>query len=139
MKEIKIIVMVGLQGSGKSTFAGQIRYPHYYYSADVIRILHPDWDNEAVFKYLHNELKDLFCLIGREQADNNPIFIDNTNTTRKARRSLFMVLNEFEASGTGRLLGIKFSVDACVMTTPLGLCKLRIKRREESTGKHIPD
>ena len=147
---IEIALMVGLQGSGKTFYAQEclrVLKPTYYYSADKIRLEHPEWDNAPVFQELHAQLTDIFCKIMEGSVPNWMIVIDNTNATRKQRKQFFNFLLEFERKHYSEFRLprpfsneplFKFEVEANVMTTPYEECLSRIKSREITEHKHIP-
>lgn len=116
----KVIVMVGLQGSGKSTKAKELATKHFatILSSDEIRKENPDWDNQTVFNHIYKEMQKLI--------DNNKnVIIDATNITIKARKPIFQALRHCNAY-----------VVAYVMTTPYDTCIMRVKARNEDKNEH---
>ena len=85
----KLIIIVGLPGSGKSTYAKSIMDPEgriQYCSSDKVREdLYGDesiqGDSNKVFRVLHNNVKN-FLDRGYD------VIYDATNVTRKSRRTI---------------------------------------------------
>lgn len=122
-----IIMMVGLQGSGKSTRALEICAARnaanehtIILSSDHIRKLHPEWTNEQVFSNLYMTLEHYIKL-------GTSVIVDATNTTVKSRKKLFRFLEQRKLST---------EVVADVLTTPYEVCVERVKARNEASLEH---
>lgn len=117
--ETKLIVMCGLQCSGKSTKTKELAelYKAEILSSDYIRLQHPDWDNEKVFKNLYQLMNNLL-------KEDTSVIIDATNTTIKSRRQIFQ--------------NLKYNCDKMcyIMNTPYDICIERLKERNNSDYPH---
>lgn len=119
----KLIVMCGLQCSGKSTKAKELasKYEAEIISSDQLRLDHPDYDNQAIFKLLYSRVNNLLYI-------NKNIVIDATNTTIKMRKQIFNNVKQ-----------------ACykmcyIMNTPYEECLNRLNVRNNSFYPHkVPE
>lgn len=115
-----LIVMVGLQGSGKSTKAKEIAksLDAVVLSSDEIRKDNPSLDNNKVFVYLYDQMNKYL-------ADFKSVVIDATNITLKSRQAIFNSLR------------VKPDyVGAYVMNTDYLECCIRVKERNDKGVDH---
>lgn len=123
----EFIMMVGLSGSGKSTFASKYDIPNTYFetkriSSDEVRerICGDAKDqsrNNEVFEILHKEI------INALKSNYNVIF-DATNLTIKDRRSILQKIKNIPC------------IKRCIiMTTPIDICRKRNSIRD----RVVPD
>jgi len=110
----KIIMMVGLMGSGKSTIAKKLAEAESatLLSSDNIRSEFPGISNEATFKLLFERAK-------QELKNEKSIIIDATNTTMKSRRGALTLFRSFNAHKV-----------AFLVMTPYEECINRLVKRE---------
>lgn len=116
-----LTIMVGLQGSGKSTKAKEIseRDNAVVLSSDNIRKEHPDWKNNTVFEYLYKEMNNYL-------KDGKDVIIDATNTTIKSRAQVFYNLKTD-------------CIKKClIMNTPFDICKQRVIERNKKDEHFVP-
>ena len=125
MQTPKLIIMVGLPGSGKSTRAKELAQIErcVILSSDTIRkeISGCEQDqtkNDQVFKLLYQRMNDL---LSKEQS----VIIDATNTTMKARKR---ILSECK---------FPCSKEVQLVATPIEECISRDRFRERSVGKDV--
>lgn len=119
----KAILMVGLQGAGKSTKAQELakQYNATILSSDCIRAeFNNNISNDKVFTLLHKRAKAFL-------ADSQNIIIDATNTTRKSRAG---AINSLKSDGVDMV--------AYVMTTPYRICEQRLNQRNALGGRQVP-
>lgn len=115
-----LIVMVGLQGSGKSTKAKEIAksLDAVVLSSDEIRKTNPSWDNNKVFVYLYDQMNKYL-------SEFKSVVIDATNTTLKSRQAIFNSLRvkpDF--------------IGAYVMNTGYLTCVTRVAERNKKGVEH---
>lgn len=124
----KLICMCGLQGSGKSTKAKELKeqlekeylnQKTIILSSDQIRKEHPEiaQDNNKVFSKLYSDMN--YWL---RQGDN--VIIDATNITNKARNQIFHNLKE------------DCHKICYIMNTPYEECKFRLNKRNAEENSH---
>ena len=118
---VQIIVMVGIQGSGKSTKARELSEDinAVILSSDEIRKYNPSWDNNKVFEYLYKEMNNYV-------KDGKNIIIDATNTTLQSRKAIFNNL-KFRAD---------VQIYAWVMNTSYAECVSRVMARNKKENTH---
>ncbi len=117
----KAIILVGVPGSGKSTYAKKLEYMHF--SSDMIRLElfgtlrkhHSQKDDETVFNLLHDRVFSY---------DDSLIF-DATNISRALRTSLY---EKFKARG--------YTVEIHMVLEPLMFAKYQNEKR--SFEKVVP-
>lgn len=119
----KLMMMVGLSGSGKTQYAKELTNAQIF-SSDAIRVeLFGDESdqthNSAVFAELHKRIKDAL-------QSNQDVVYDATNLSRK-RRMEFL-------SGLGYKLQANVYKSCCIMAAPVDICVLRNMERE----RHVP-
>lgn len=115
-----LIVMVGIQGSGKSTRAKEIAksLDAVVLSSDEIRKDNPSLDNNKVFVYLYKQMNNYL------EQDKN-VIIDATNTTLKSRQAIFNNLKKRPEY-----------IHAYVMNTDFLECCVRVKERNDKGDDH---
>lgn len=115
----QLLVLVGLQGSGKSTFTNKedIKNNYIILSSDRYRKEHPEWTNESVFKNLYIDMNDYL-------SKGKDVVIDATNITNKSRRNL---LSNVKVNCFKKCL---------IFNTPYETCIERVKKRNEDTNSH---
>lgn len=123
----KLIMLVGLPGSGKSTYAKQYLADHIentvWCSSDRIRKeLYGDeniqGNPQTVFEHLHNK-------VGMYLHKGYDVIYDATNVTRKNRRT---VINKFNNIA---------DIEAHIVWAPYNECVARDKERVRSVGEDV--
>jgi len=113
MEYIDLIILIGLQASGKSTFA-QSRFADYVYvSKDAMR-------------NVRNKARRQEAMIRRAFEEGRSVVVDNTNPSVEVRAELVALGREFGA----RIIGYYFA-------SPLKDCLARNRQREGTTC--VPD
>lgn len=123
----KLIMMVGLPASGKSTYAKELASKlegHKVFSSDDYRAkllgdINDQSQNELIFDTLYN---DMIAYI----LNGGTAIFDATNVTRKSRRKCFERLRKVDC--------IK---EACIIPTFFNMCIDRDKNRERTVGKDV--
>lgn len=139
----KLIVMVGLQGSGKSTIAKEIAKNNKHIwestsgpnsnvgqdivtemdapiiSSDDIRKEQPDWDNDKVFNEVYDRINLYF------QRGAKCVIMDSTAITIKSRKQIFEK--------------VKFDCEkvAYIVNTPIEICRTRLLERNKKYEEYI--
>lgn len=110
----RLIVMIGLQASGKSTKARELSNSlnAVVLSSDEYRRIYLESNNQDIFKQLYKDANSYLSL-GRN------VVIDSTNTTLKMRRQLLQAIKE-DCYKT-----------AYIMNVPFEECVERLKKRNE--------
>ena len=118
----KLLILIGLQGSGKSTWADEYKkYDVKVVSSDKIREEH-NWqiDNASVFN-------EFYKRIDEHLANGYDVIADATNITIKSRRPFF------------ERIKTKCCKIGIVFNTPIEICKRRVERRnQEESQKIVP-
>ena len=118
-----VIVMIGLQGSGKSTKAQYLKDTIEnceIISSDGIRKeFNNNITNDKVFRIYYERARELL------KAGKN-IILDATNITIKSRKQIFE-----------QLKGIDCSIECYVMNTPINICAERLLERNANTESQI--
>lgn len=123
----RLIILVGLPGSGKSTYAKSIMDPEgqlQYCSSDKVREeLYGDQniqgDPNKVFRVLHNKVKN--------QLDRGyDVIYDATNVTRKNRRSIIQEVKKYCDE-----------IEAHIIWAPVDQCISRDRDRKRSVGEDV--
>ena len=123
----KLILLVGLPASGKSTFAKKlVNEDTILLSSDALRkeLLGDEKcqeNNDLVFHTLYSRAKKYLI-------DGKNVIIDSTNINMKDRRR---TLSNFQGMNIERI--------AIVMATPIQLCYLRDDNRERKVGRQVID
>lgn len=124
----KVHLMIGIQGSGKSTFANSLSKEKsiQIISTDRVRQAHPDWKEELIWPEVYKLTAD-----NLKQGDD--IIFDATNITVKVRtRFLTNVLEHFENASIDKLpfeyIGYLFKVDP-------KLCMKRVEKRNQNPNE----
>jgi protein phosphatase len=123
--ELSLVVLVGVTGSGKSTFARTHFRPTEVISSDFCRGLVADDENDqsatpAAFELLH-------YIAGKRLASGRLTVVDATNVQPEARRELVMLAREHDVLPV-----------AIVLDLPEKLCAERNKSRpDRDFGAHV--
>lgn len=121
----ELVIMIGLPGSGKTTFAKE-NYPnHTIISSDAMRKeLYGDENDQSHNNDLFNEIH---ARIRSELESEHDVVFDATNINRKRRITL---LREY-------LKNVEFKATACVMATSVDRCIRDDKKRERQVGEAV--
>lgn len=123
----KLIVMVGIQGSGKSTWAKKYQEENenvVIVSSDLIRKQEPTWDNEQVFRKFYIDMNTYLAI------PNTTVILDATNLTLKSRRKIFNNLKNKDF----------IEVEAILIATPIDICIKRVRERNKDNKSHyVPE
>ena len=123
--ELSLVVLVGVTGSGKSTFARAHFKPTEVISSDFCRGLVADDENDqsatpAAFELLHH-------IVGRRLAGGRLTVVDATNVQPEARRTLVALAREHDVLPV-----------AIVLDLPERLCAERnAGRTDRDFGPHV--
>jgi protein phosphatase len=123
--ELSLVVLVGISGSGKSTFARAHFKPTEVISSDFCRGLVADDENDqsatkAAFELLH-------YIVGKRLAGGRLTVVDATNVQPEARRTLVALAREHDVLPV-----------AIVLDLPEKLCAERNAGREDRDfGPHV--
>ena len=115
----KLVVMCGLQGSGKSTIAEELslKYNMIVLSSDKLRKEFPDCENDWIFRRLYSQAN-----IALKQGLN--VIIDATNITIKYRKQIFLNIKE------------PCKKICYIVNTPYEICVERVENRNEDVNSH---
>ena len=131
----QIILLVGLPGSGKSTFVNNYRLKKHAFVASTDNIIEEyakahGMDYNEAFKKLDfkKDVESKMKIQIRQAANKGEnIIIDQTNMTDKSRQSkMSMVPKHYERY-------------AIVLWPPIEVVRERLLKREKETGKSIPE
>lgn len=121
----KVHLMIGIQGSGKSTFSNQLSEKEniMIVSTDRVRQANPGWSEDKIWP-------EVYRLCADNIKNNQDVIFDATNITPKVReRFLTNVLAHFEQNSIDNLpfelIGYFFDVDPTI-------CMNRVKIRNEN-------
>lgn len=120
-----VTVMVGLQGSGKSTIAKQIQEKKgqencVIVSSDAIRKEYNNQiTNDKVFKLYYARAKNLL-------QSGIDVVLDATNITMKSRRQIFEYLK-----------GVECRKECYIVNTPVNICAKRLLDRNQDTSNQV--
>lgn len=124
----KVHLMIGIQGSGKSTFASKLSKEENIaiVSTDRVRQLNPNWPEQNIWP-------EVYRLCAENIKNNCDVIFDATNITPKVReRFLNNVLTHFDNSDIANLpfefVGYFFDVDPKV-------CCERVKLRNDNPNE----
>ena len=114
-------LMVGIQGSGKSTYSKKLRdeFGYKIISSDEVRIMHPDWEESKIFP-------EVYRLCAMELKEGNDVIFDATNITPKVRARNINLIREIYSD---------FEVYAYFINTNKELCKERVLKRNNMEGE----
>lgn len=100
----KIEVLVGLPGSGKSTYADRnISHPNLILSSDELRKEYPNYENKEIFNTLYEKLD-----IAIDDRPDDTYILDATNLTMKDRRSFFNNVDLTDVEVEAKVFNIPF-------------------------------
>lgn len=114
-------LMIGIQGSGKSTYSKKLskEFNCLIASTDQIRIMYPNLDEKNVFP-------EVFKLCANELNAGRDVIFDATNITPKVRsRNISSIKN----------LCNEFSIYAYFINTDVEICKRRVEKRNKLDGE----
>ena len=123
--ELSLVVLVGVSGSGKSTFARERFKPTEVISSDFCRGLVADDENDQsatadAFELLH-------FIVGKRLAAGRLTVVDATNVQVDARRSLVALARDHDVLPT-----------AIVLDVPESVCRARnASRPDRDFGDHV--
>ena len=123
--ELSLVVLVGVSGSGKSTFARERFKPTEVISSDFCRGLVADDENDQsatadAFELLH-------FIVGKRLAAGRLTVVDATNVQPEARRSLVALAREHDVLPA-----------AIVLDVPESVCRERnASRPDRDFGDHV--
>lgn len=116
MTAMTVVVLAGLPGSGKSTWAGDQGLP-VLSSDEMRRIITGDITNQSVNSLVFRMLRR--CLEAMLAADVERVIVDSTALTRRERRTW---IRWAELNGCG--------IEAVFFDTPREVCEKRNRERE---------
>ncbi len=121
----KIIVLVGLPGSGKTTYLEQLRAPTL--SSDTLRLLLGDnQDDQTIHPYVFAALR---YLLSQRLAIGRPItYLDATHLTPFERNPYFEIARRYNAD-----------IEALFFDVPVDVCKQRNRRRPRVVPDDVID
>ncbi len=142
MSNLRVQILVGISGSGKSTYVkdhcienicatdkfvenlGKERGLNY---SDTFEMLQMNNQFGEITKLFYNEIEDNIKK-GRE------FIIDRTNLTVESRASLLRQLRIW-----GKLYDVNLFIEAVVFNPDLSIIMHRLRKREDEEDKKIPD
>ena len=114
-------LMVGIQGSGKSTYSKKLRdeFGYKIISSDEVRKMHPDWEEVRIFP-------EVYRLCAIELKEGKDVIFDATNITPKVRSKNINLIKELYSD---------FEVYAYFINTNKEVCKERVLKRNNMKGE----
>ena len=114
-------LMVGIQGSGKSTYSKKLRdeFGYKIISSDEVRKMYPDWEEVKIFP-------EVYRLCAMELKEGNDVIFDATNITPKVRARNINLIREIYSD---------FEVYAYFINTNKEICKERVLKRNNMEGE----
>lgn len=119
----RILVLVGLPGSGKSTWLARNRLPALS-SDDVRRLLADDPTDQNIHRKVFAVIRSL--LRQRLAADRPLTCIDSTSLVPRERRPYIRLAEEFDCE-----------VEAVFFDVPLSVCQARNRERERVVPEEV--
>jgi len=113
----KVYLLVGIPGSGKSTFSKSLKAVQEVtiVSSDTVRTLHPDWDEPKIFP-------EVYRLVAESLSKGIDVVFDATNPTPRVRKRFFDNMEPYK---------VKFECSAYYFPTPYRECRRRIRKRNK--------
>ena len=123
--ELSLVTLIGVSGSGKSTFAGKHFKPTEILSSDVCRAMVSDDENNQAAT---PDAFDLLHYIAGKRFKNGLLtVVDATNVQKESRKNLVQLARQYHCLPV-----------AIVLDLPEGLCQKRNDQRpDRSFGKHV--
>lgn len=123
--ELSLVVLIGVSGSGKSTFAAQHFKPTEVVSSDVCRGLVADDENDQAATKPAFEL--LHTIVGIRLREGRLAVIDATNVQAEGRKALIALAKEHDVLPV-----------AIVLDVPVAVCRERNRSRADRPfGEHV--
>lgn len=116
-------LFVGIPGSGKTTYAKKLATEKGYIviSSDVIRDLHPDWEEEKIFP-------EVYRLCAEYLENEKDVILDATNITPKVRKRAIDAIKGYLPF---------FKYDAYFFPIDAKVCFERIVERNKIDGERF--
>lgn len=104
-----IHLLVGVPGSGKSTFAKKLQNKYHYpiISSDEVRNNHPDWAEDKIFP-------EVYRLSAEYLKQNIDIIYDATNATAGVRNHLFEEIKKYDIEFTQKAYYFPIDYQSCL-------------------------
>lgn len=118
-------MLVGIQGSGKSTYAKKLskEFNAPIISSDIIRTLHPDWEEALIFPEVYRLCSDYL----KQGID---VVADSTSITPKVRARYIETVASY---------GVEFKTAAYFINVPYEICYERVlKRNKNPEERYLP-
>ena len=123
--ELSLVVLIGVSGSGKSTFAAQHFKPTEVVSSDVCRGLVADDENDQAATKPAFEL--LHTIVGIRLREGRLAVVDATNVQPEGRTALIALAKEHDVLPV-----------AIVLDVPVAVCRERNRSRADRPfGEHV--
>jgi predicted kinase len=123
--ELAVVALVGVSGSGKSTFARRFFQPTEVLSSDYFRALVSDDENNQ--EVTGQAFDTLFYVAGQRLSLGRLTVIDATNVQKEARAAVLRLAGEQNCHAA-----------AIVLDMPEKICQERNKNRpDRDFGRHV--